>query len=149
METIQEKAQNCPRKCDIEGENKNSSSLKYYECPKCGLRGASSLSKEGALKNWNQITVKKNHREHSQESIDRGYFRCIDCKSVNTDDFSVAHSTWEEAGLGRGHIHFTCLERRLKDLSGRSLTLSDFPPDIPINESIHFGYQLAVEKLKE
>lgn len=148
MENTNKEAQSCPRGCGNITEHRLKDNLYSFYCPKCGLQGSSALSKEKATEKWNQIKIRRTQRERTQEKLDKDDYNCVECKSVNMDDFMVANSTWQEANMDSGRIHLSCLEQRLLKFSNRSFTLSDFPPDIPINSSIYFGYQLALENSK-
>jgi len=67
---------------------------------------------------------------------------CVLCgEGWGTPNYMVKDSVWEdEAGLLDGDMHFKCLEEQI----GRRLTPDDFDLDLPVNESIAFGYQMAV-----
>jgi hypothetical protein len=67
---------------------------------------------------------------------------CIYCgEGWGTPNYMVKNSVWQdEAGLLDGDMHFKCLEEQI----GRRLTPDDFDLDLPVNESIAFGYQMAL-----
>lgn len=69
----------------------------------------------------------------------RTLFECVVCGQQQFDHFMVLNHLWRRAGLGRGSIHFRCLEQ----LIGRPLTQHDFT-DVPMNAPIKFGYQMGL-----
>jgi hypothetical protein len=69
------------------------------------------------------------------------YFCCMDCKAGYPLSFVVEDDVWEAAGLTTGIICYPCFEKRL----GRKLTVQDLK-HAPVNESIFYGYLLALER---
>ena len=66
---------------------------------------------------------------------------CLDCGIEWPEDYQVTDALWAEAGLApkAGRLCLGCLATRLI----RPLTIGDFPVEIPINTSMHFGYNLG------
>jgi len=71
--------------------------------------------------------------------------KCEDCALSWTEmEYYMVHNQiWNKHGVGKGHLCFDCLERRL----GRNLKHTDFT-DAPINKTIIRIFKYFAKKLK-
>lgn len=67
------------------------------------------------------------------------YWVCMDCRQPDPMFFMVEDDVWTAAGLDKGVICPTCLEKRL----GRKLVIQDFQ-HVPGNDAIFFGYLMGI-----
>lgn len=73
-------------------------------------------------------------------------YGCALCGRNVYDTYMVNDEVWREAmpRNKRGFLHLPCLEKKL----GWRLTVDDFPPELPINEVLLFGYRLTKRGMK-
>ena len=66
---------------------------------------------------------------------------CETCFTVKNTSYMVQNIIWEKYSMKYSILCLECLQEMI---SGK-LTIDDFP-DLPINDSIHFGYKLGREE---
>ena len=71
-------------------------------------------------------------------------FVCGSCGDPFWEEYMLHDAVWRQAWpLGEGFLHLSCAELLL----GRPLTIDDFK-DVPGNDMIRFGYELAARSLR-
>lgn len=71
---------------------------------------------------------------------------CMDCLQKWPIFFAVRNPIWGAVGIGKGIICLKCFNVRFEKLFGRPLCLEDFRENAIVNESIFFGYQMAINQ---
>lgn len=66
---------------------------------------------------------------------------CEVCYTVKNTSYMVQNIIWEKYSM---KYNILCLEC-LQEMTGGKFTIDDFP-DLPINDSLHYGYKLGREE---
>jgi|SRR6185369_3854360 len=92
--------------------------------------------------NWHTLGIKQGDEQLEEAQRIRERYACKRCGKI-ADSYMVEDSVWkDEAKLAhRDNACLKCLEHIL----GRHLTMQDFK-DVPINNGIHFGYELRLRE---
>ena len=66
---------------------------------------------------------------------------CEVCFTWKNTFYMVKKPIWEKHSMGHSILCLECFQ----EMIGRKLTIDDFP-DLPINDSLHYGYKLGREE---